>query len=151
MQGAPLPVVTDAPAREAAFSEYGSGGPPFTMKMLEELPKPWGYDTIIASLWAREAEGRRKMVRTQRWKYVHDPMLVRNGGATQTSGSDGGPGEVDELYDLENDPWELRNLAHLPEYADVISDMRLKLADWMISTEDFVPVPLPRQVGRTGN
>ncbi len=145
MQGAPLPTVTGAPARRAAFSEYGTGGPPFTMRMLENLPKPWGYHTIIESLWGREAEGRRKMVRTQRWKYVHDPMAA---GATLTSGSDGGPGDVDELYDLEIDPWELHNLAHLPEHADVVSELRLMLAGWMVETEDFVPVPLPRQIGR---
>lgn len=148
MQGAPLPIVTDAPGRDAAFSEYGTGGPPFTMKMLEKVPRPWGYRTIIESLWAREAEGRRKMVRTQRWKYVHDSMAS---DATLTSGSDGGPGDVDELYDLENDPWELHNLANEPEYSGVISSMRLKLADWMIDTEDFVPVPLPRQIGRASN
>ena len=145
MQGAPLPLVTDSPSREAAFSEYGTGGPPFTMRMLAQLPKPWGYDTIIASLWAREAEGRRKMVRTERWKYIHDPLAI---GATLTSGSDGGPGDVDELYDLENDPWELRNVAYMPEYAAVLPELRLMLADWMIRTEDYVPVPLPRQVGR---
>ncbi len=148
MDGAPLPTVTDAPSREAAFSEYGTGGPPFTLKMLERLPKPWGYSSIIESLWAREAEGRRKMVRTQRWKYVHDSMAI---GATPTSGSDGGPGEVDELYDLENDPWELHNVAQEPEYAGVISELRLKLADWMIDTEDYVPVPLPRQIGRASS
>lgn len=148
MQGAPLPIVTSAAPQEAAFSEYGTGGPPFTLKMLDQLPKPWGYRTIIESLWAREAEGRRKMVRTQRWKYVHDSMAV---GATLTSGSDGGPGEVDELYDLENDPWELHNLAHEPKYGAVVSDMRLKLADWMIATEDYLPVPLPRQIGRAGS
>jgi arylsulfatase len=145
MQGAPLPHVTDSPAQDAAFSEYGTGGPPFTMRMLETLPQPWGYATIIESLWAREAEGRRKMVRTERWKYVHDPMAA---GANGTSGSDGGPGDVDELYDLQNDPWELHNVAHLPEHAGVISELRLKLADWMIRTEDFSPVPLPRQLGR---
>ncbi len=145
MQGKPLPVATDSPASVAAFSEYGTGGPPFTMRMLEQIPKPWGYHTIIESLWAREAEGRRKMVRTERWKYVHDSMSV---DATATSGSDGGPGEIDELYDLENDPWELRNVAALPEHADVVSEMRLLLADWMIDTEDFLPVPLPRQIGR---
>ena len=145
MQGTPLPQVTDTPGRDAAFSEYGTGGPPFTMRMLEKLPKPWGYATIIESLWSREAEGRRKMVRTERWKYVHDPMAC---DATSSSGSDGGPGDVDELYDLQNDPWELRNVARLPENAQVISDLRLKLADWMIRTEEFSPVPLPRQIGR---
>ena len=145
MQGKPLPAVTDAQRRDTAFSEYGTGGPPFTMKMLEKLPRPHGYHSLIQSLWAREAEGRRKMVRTNRWKYVHDPMAA---GATMTSGSDGGPGDVDELYDLDADPWELRNVAHVPEYAEVISEMRLKLADWMIETEEYQPVPLPRTVGR---
>jgi choline-sulfatase len=145
MQGEPLPAVTDTMPRDAAFSEYGTGGSPFTMRMLEQHAQPFGYHTIIESLWAREAEGRRKMVRTRKWKYVHDPMAA---GATLTSGSDGGPGDVDELYDLENDPWELRNVAHLPENAPVISDMRLKLAGWMVRTEDFTPVPLPRTVGR---
>jgi arylsulfatase A-like enzyme len=145
MQGKPLPAVTDAQRRDTAFSEYGTGGPPFTMKMLEKLPRPRGYHSLIQSLWAREAEGRRKMVRTNRWKYVHDPMAA---GATMTSGSDGGPGDVDELYDLDADPWELRNVAHVPEYAEVISEMRLKLADWMIETEEYQPVPLPRTVGR---
>lgn len=145
MQGAPLPTVTDAAPRDAAYSEYGTGGSPFTMKMLDELPEPLGYHSIIESLWAREAEGRRKMVRTRDWKYVHDSMAT---GATLTSGSDGGPGEVDELYDLRNDPWELHNVAHVPENAAIISELRLKLADWMIDTEEFTPVPLPRSVGR---
>jgi arylsulfatase A-like enzyme len=126
MQGVPLPIATTGPEREAAFSEYGAGGPPFTLRELEELPLPHGRNTLIQTLRWREAEGRRKMVRTQRWKYVHDPM-----------------GDLDELYDLEADPWELSNLAHDPNMADVLHDLRLRLADWSILTEDGRPVPLP--------
>ncbi len=85
-----MPTVTDAQPREAAFSEYGAGGPAFGMADLEQMPQPWGRSTLIATLRWREAEGRRKMVRTPEWKYVHDPM-----------------GDMDELYDLVNDPWEL--------------------------------------------
>ena len=96
------------------------------MSDLEALPQPWGRRTLMASLRWREAEGRRKMVRTAEWKYVHDPM-----------------GDVDELYDLVNDPWELLNVAADPAHADVVSDMRRRLADWMIETEDATPVPLP--------
>jgi arylsulfatase A-like enzyme len=66
------------------------------------------------------------MVRTQCWKYVHDPM-----------------GDLDELYDLQRDPWELRNIAAEPAYRDVISAMQLRLLDWSIETEDARPVPLP--------
>src|SRR5690606_1608042 len=38
MQGELLPTVTDAPAREATFSEYGAGGPPCTLADLDGLP-----------------------------------------------------------------------------------------------------------------
>ena len=66
------------------------------------------------------------MVRTREWKYVHDPM-----------------GDLDELYDLVNDPWELENRAADRAYRDVACDMRLRLADWSIETEHAHPVPLP--------
>ncbi len=126
MQGQPLPTVTAAPPRDAAFAEYGAGGPPFQMSDLERLERPWGRRTLIQSLRWREAEGRRKMVRTAAWKYVHDPM-----------------GDRDELYDLLNDPWELVNVVGVPEHATVLAAMRLRLADWAIATEDSKPVPLP--------
>jgi len=145
IQGRPLPTVTSAAPRSAAFSEYGSGGPPVTMDQLDEMDEPLGYHTIIETLWGREAEGRRKMVRTREWKYVTDPMAR---GATLISGSDGGPGDVDELYDLNKDPWELTNVAHLAENAGVISEMRSLLAGWMIDTEDPSPVEVPESIGR---
>ncbi|MBO04491.1 MAG: hypothetical protein CL731_05690 [Chloroflexi bacterium] len=146
MAGRPLPTVTKFTPRDAAFSEYGTGGPPVTMEVLERSEQPFGYHTLIETLWAREAEGRRKMVRTREWKYVTDPMAR---GATLTSGTDGGPGDVDELYDLTKDPWELKNVAHLPENAAVISEMRSLLAGWMIETEDHYPVEIPTTVGRS--
>jgi arylsulfatase A-like enzyme len=126
MQGQGLPGVTHERPRQAALSEYGAGGPPFRMQDLEALPEPYGRRALIQSLQWREAEGRRKMVRTQRWKYIHDPM-----------------GDLDELYDLQNDPWELENLAALPVYQDTLHDLRLQLLAWSIKTEDARPVPLP--------
>ena len=126
VQGQGLPVVTGARRREAAFSEYGAGGPPFRMADLEALPEPYGRKTLIQTLQWREAEGRRKMVRTRGWKYVHDPM-----------------GDLDELYDLENDPWELENVAADPANREVLAEMRLRLLDWSLQTEDGSPVPLP--------
>ena len=143
IQGRPLPTATAAEPRAAAYSEYGAGGPPVTMLHLEECEKPWGYRTLIATLWGREAQGRRKMVRTVDWKYVTDPMSV---GAGTVEGAD----PEDELYDLVNDPWELYNVAHDPKNAAAVSEMRRLLADWMISTEDPEPVDLPRTIGRSG-
>ena len=142
VQGIPLPSSTKAPPRVAAFSEYGAGGPRVTMSHLEECEKPWGYRTLIETLWGREAQRRRKMVRTQEWKYVADPMAEGAG-----NGSSADP--EDELYDLLNDPWELYNVAHDSKNAEVVSQMRSLLATWMIETEDPEPVELPKTIGRS--
>lgn len=126
MQGNPLPTVTNAAPRAAAYSEYGAGGPAFILRDLEALPEQHGLGASLASLQWREAEGRRKMVRTSRWKYVTDPM-----------------GDLDELYDLESDPCELHNLAADPSHHGTISELRSRILDWAILTEDSAPVPLP--------
>jgi len=144
LQGKPLPTVTDAGPRIAAFSEYGTGGPPFTMEMLHQLPESTGSPAIMGSLWAREAEGRRKMVRTREWKYVTD---VSSGSGGASSGASTAHPE-DELYDLKNDPWELTNVAHDAKNVGVISNMRALLVDWMLETEDYNPIPLPTSIGR---
>ena len=125
MDGEPLPTVTTAAPREAGFSEYGAGGPPFREEDLAKLEAPYGYDTLIESLQWREAEGRRKMVRTSEWKYVHDPDWGQH-----------------ELDDLEEDPWELRNIVHDPVHAQIVARLRRRLLDWSIRTEDGEPVPL---------
>ena len=66
------------------------------------------------------------MVRTREWKYVHDPM-----------------GDRDELYDLVNDPWELENVVDQLSNREIVAELRLRLADWSVMTEDAKPVPLP--------
>lgn len=68
-----------------------------------------------------------KMVRTRRWKYNYYP--------------DG----YEELYDLENDPKERRNLADDPARRDVVVDMRQRLLNWLI-TADEVDQIAPRWV-----
>ena len=146
LQGDLLPTVTDSKPRYAAFSEYGAGGEAFTMEKLNKMNRPFGYNTLIDTLWARESEGRRKMVRTKKWKYITDPLAE---GSTLNSGSDGGPGNIDELYDLENDPWELYNIAHLGEHTEIITELRRLLLNWMINTEDNNPIKLSSRLGPT--
>jgi arylsulfatase A-like enzyme len=125
MHGEPLPTVTDSDPRDATFSEYGAGGPPFAMSDLEKLPRPYGRSAMMSLQW-REAEGRRKMVRTPDWKYVHDPM-----------------GDKDELYDLVRDPWELTNMVNEAAHREILSELQLRLANWSIRTEDAKAVPMP--------
>ena len=63
--------------------------------------------------------GSARMVRAGRWKYVHDPAF-------------GGPRE---LYDLEADPEELRNLVRDPAGQSAAEEMRIRMLDWLIATE----------------
>ena len=134
IQGRPLPTATDSPPRSAAFSEYGTGGTALTDEDIHGLMDQGhqGRSLLMETLWIREAEGRRRMVRTKDWKFVTDP------------GSD----DLDELYDLNADPWELTNVANDTANIPVISEMRARLMEWATATEDYDPVPLPTTLGR---
>jgi arylsulfatase A-like enzyme len=48
-----------------------------------------------------------------------------------------------ELYDLENDPWELNNLAGQPESAELEFRLRMALTEWMLVERDYLPLPAP--------
>jgi arylsulfatase A-like enzyme len=57
--------------------------------------------------------GPTRMIRTGKWKYVHRFQIGPN-----------------ELYKLEADPGETRNLADDPRYAEMVSVFRTRLHDW---------------------
>lgn len=48
---------------------------------------------------------------------------------------------AEELYDIENDPWEVNNLARNPEYRNVLESMRLANNEWIRRIDDtgFIP------------
>lgn len=137
VQGRPLPTLTDAAPREVVFSEYGAGGPPFTLADLDDLGErvgtTHGLDAVRASLKLREAEGFRKMVRTRDWKYVHDEL-----------------GDLDELYDLRADPGELTNLAGRMGHANEVGELGAILTAWTSATDGATGLARPdRGAGRT--
>ena len=39
-------------------------------------------------------------------------------------------GDLDELYDLDADPYELKNLVEVAGFEKVVDDMRRRLAGW---------------------
>ncbi|MFY0686192.1 MAG: sulfatase [Cyclobacteriaceae bacterium] len=49
------------------------------------------------------------------------------------------PRQDEELYDVENDPFELKNLALDPEYQSILSDMRGKMSEMRTLTNDSLP------------
>lgn len=48
---------------------------------------------------------------------------------------------AEELYDVEADPEELRNLAADPKYASVLKELRTNLADWRKGHADTISGP----------
>jgi choline-sulfatase/uncharacterized sulfatase len=66
-----------------------------------------------------------KSVRNGKYRLVYYP---------QEMFADTYPDGFAELYDIEKDPWEMRNLYFESEYAQVIADLRRDLTDWLITT-----------------
>lgn len=50
---------------------------------------------------------------------------------------------VEELYDTENDPWEIHNLADDPAYREVLERMRKAETNWMREVRDVGLIPEP--------
>jgi arylsulfatase A-like enzyme len=69
-----------------------------------------------------------RMIRTGDWKLVH---YVR--------------APYGELYNLREDPHELYNLYDDPAYANARAEMKSRLADWLIESEDPALAPVPGQ------
>lgn len=66
-----------------------------------------------------------KSVRKGKFRYVYYPVDMFK---------DEYPEGFGELYDLENDPWEMTNLYFDGEYKDKILEMERDLMDWLITT-----------------
>ena len=57
----------------------------------------------------------------------------------------------EELYDTENDPWEIHNLAGDPRYKDILLRLREANKNWVLKIEDTGFIPEADRIDRTGN
>ncbi len=53
------------------------------------------------------------------------------------------PRPMFELFDLEQDPYEQRNLAGDPAFAQTLRELKGLMHEWMILERDYVPLPIP--------
>jgi arylsulfatase A-like enzyme len=118
--------------REAVFCEGGAlVDEPHTHEPNGVKPGDLYWPRVGAQNEYLELHGKGVMVRTKEWKYVRRLY------------------ERDELYDLVNDPHELRNLIDDDKYEAVRREMVNRLVDWYMATSDAVPYKLdPRSAGQ---
>lgn len=69
-----------------------------------------------------------RMVRTADWKYVH----YKNE-------------PIEQLFDMKNDPWEMKNLYDDPKYAEVMQAHRKRLEEW---EGKMIPAPAAPRPGK---
>jgi arylsulfatase A-like enzyme len=86
-------------------------------------PGAW-RDTIFSEI-GESLENQTVTARTANAKYV---LYRRDGKVT-----------YEQLFDLEEDPWEIENEITNPKYKQVLSDMRRKLARWEGETKTVPP------------
>jgi len=75
------------------------------------LPKKYGPKVFAKAV----------MIRTHKFKYIYCPD------------------DINELYNLEDDPQELHNLTGKPEVKEIEQDLKERLLKWFIQTVDTVP------------
>lgn len=91
------------------------------LPLLEDGAAPWRDKLLYEYFQEQLGPGVPNIlgVRTERYKYAHYPDL---------------PNDIDELYDLETDPYELRNLIADPSYAATLSEMQGNLQQQLLAT-----------------
>ncbi len=82
-----------------------------------KLDYPFSTDLYGSLTWQGILQrGDKKLAERDIDNYVHRPL--------------------EELYDLETDPHELKNVAADPKYAEVLKDLRERLKTWQVRTRD---------------
>jgi len=89
----------------------------YILNLAYKLDFPFASDLYESATWqAILTRGDRKMGVREVDKYIHRPK--------------------EELYDLENDPHEVANVAEDPQYRDVLDNLRALLRRWQEDTAD---------------
>ncbi len=81
-----------------------------------------------------------RMVRTDRWKYVH---LLAAGKKSSF------PNDAPKLYDMKNDPEESKDLASSKDHAATLSEMKKIMDDWWTKTNTGPIKSLPPSKQKT--
>jgi arylsulfatase A-like enzyme len=102
-------------------------------------------------------------IRTDRYKYIvnfeprvpimHEPFVVHRCGEDKVNEWFSAPVPPEELYDLQEDPTEIMNLANSPGHGGIRRELHTRLFDFLESSGDMLldgPVPDPSGDHTTG-
>lgn len=98
--------------------------------------RPWGQH--VNYLW--------KSASMQSWEHA-----FLNGQCDEIQSRFWMPKPVEELYDMEKDPWEVNNLAGDPAYAATLERMRNACIDWSREIRDTGFLPEAESIVRAGD
>ncbi len=94
----------------------------------KERPEPYPYYKV---------QSLNEYIRDKKWKLIHEINLSKT---DENSVLNSGEKETFELYDIQRDPEEYRNLAD--EYPEIAKDLKEKLSRWAEWSEKYLPVYL---------
>ncbi len=87
-------------------------------------PKDWPQ-SFFGQFLGSEYYYTQRIIRTYRFKYVFNAF------------------DIDELYDLQNDPYEMKNLITDPDYDDIKIELIKEMWKWCVKTDDILFDPYP--------
>jgi arylsulfatase A-like enzyme len=102
------------------------------LPILQGKKVPWRNAAFYEYYWERNFPHTPTThgVRTNRYKYIHYHGIW----------------DIDELYDLKNDPEEMNNLIDSPEHQDLIKQLNNKMFEWLEKSDGML-IPLRRDQG----
>jgi len=102
------------------------------LPILQGKKTPWRDSAFYEYYWERNFPHTPTThgVRTNRYKYIHYHGIW----------------DIDELYDLRNDPEEMNNLIDSPEHQDLIKQLNNRMFEWLEKSDGML-IPLRRDQG----
>ena len=102
------------------------------LPILQGKKTPWRDNAFYEYYWERNFPHTPTThgVRTNRYKYIHYHGIW----------------DIDELYDLRNDPEEMNNLIDSPEHQDLIKQLNNRMFEWLEKSDGML-IPLRRDQG----
>jgi arylsulfatase A-like enzyme len=99
------------------------------LPLMEGKTVDWRKEVFLENLFTDQGYARQDGVRSERYKYIRYYSKENDRNAYLPDGVEGEQPIYEELFDMEADPKEQRNLATNPEYASVLQAQRARCAE----------------------